>query len=282
MKRFVTWSMVCVALLAVSGDSPLLLAEGEANITLPTRTVVTVSDSVPTEVTTTEVITTIDPGVWYVIRSEKPLFVLDSPQGSVTIVSGATVVDGVFAGSDGVSETKVFDSSQFTYLIQGTEPCTTELILIPEGVTDRQSIERHTLTVSGEGPQPPPDEDEEPDVPDEPVDPPVVESFRVIFVKESGATLNSAQSAIPAAKVIRDYLQAKTTAEGGVSGFREYDPDQSVVNEIESMTALWAAVQPKLLPAPCLVIEVNGHATVMPFPADVDECMTTLKEFGGE
>jgi hypothetical protein len=48
------------------------------------------------------------------------------------------------------------------------------------------------------------------------------------------------------------------------------------------MKALWEAVKPKLLPAPCMIIEVNGHATVMPFPANVEECLTTLKRFGGE
>lgn len=121
-----------------------------------------------------------------------------------------------------------------------------------------------------------------PDDPPEPDEPVKVESFRVIFVKESGQTLSKEQSSIPAAKVIRDILNAKTTKEEGAPGWREYDPDFAAENEQPTMKALWAAVKPKLLPAPCMVVEVNGHATVMPFPANVDECVATLKKYGGE
>jgi hypothetical protein len=109
-----------------------------------------------------------------------------------------------------------------------------------------------------------------------------VKSFRVIFVKESGATLSGEQSAIPAAKEIRDYLQAKTTPEANQPGWREYDPEQQTANEQTTMKALWEAVKPKLIPPPCLVVEVNGKATVMPFPATVADCMTTLKKAAGE
>ena len=256
------------------------------SILLPTREVTTEVHSAPGTVTTTEIIDTIKPGVWYLIRSKNPLFVLDSPQGSVSIISGPSSVDGIFADGDGKSEIRVFDPEESTYLIQGLKPCKTELLLIPVGVSERKAIVRQSLTVSGEGPKPPPKPDDPviPDVP-EPDDPPVpdvVKSFRVIFVKESGATLNVPQSAIPAAKVIRDYLIAKTTAGGGIPGFREYDPEQILETEDPTMKALWNAVKPKLLPAPCLVIEVNGHATVMPFPVNVDDCMVTLKKFGGE
>jgi hypothetical protein len=31
-----------------------------------------------------------------------------------------------------------------------------------------------------------------------------------------------------------------------------------------------------------MVVEVNGHATVMPFPANVDDALATLKKSGGE
>jgi hypothetical protein len=108
-----------------------------------------------------------------------------------------------------------------------------------------------------------------------------VKSFRVIFVKESGQTLSSEQVAIPGAKEIRDFLNAKTTAEGNQPGWREYDPQQITDSEQPTMKALWEAVKPKLLPAPCLVLEVNGKATVMPFPATVAEAVETLKKAGG-
>ena len=108
-----------------------------------------------------------------------------------------------------------------------------------------------------------------------------VKSFRVIFVKESGQTLSAEQTAIPGAKEIRDYLTAKTTQEGGQVGWREYDPQQQTENEHPTMKALWQAAKPKLLTPPCLVIEVNGKATVMPFPGTVAEAVETLKKAGG-
>lgn len=136
------------------------------SICLPTRTVTTQMESVAETVTTTEVIDEIKPGVWYVIRSKNPLFVLDSPQGSVSIISGSTGADGIFADGDGKPESRTFAKEEFTYLIQGLKPCKAELILIPEGVTARQDIYRQALTVSGEGPKPPPvdpDDDTHPD-----------------------------------------------------------------------------------------------------------------------
>jgi hypothetical protein len=104
----------------------------------------------------------------------------------------------------------------------------------------------------------------------------------VIFVKESGTTLPSAQNAIPGARILRDYLHTKTTPESVIAGWREYDPEQTTDNELPGMAALWQAVKPQLLPAPCMVIEVNGKATVMPFPANATECLATLKKYGGE
>ena len=90
-------------------------------------------------------------------------------------------------------------------------------------------ISRQVLTVVGTGPNPPPGPDPDPDVKPDP-DPVPVKSFRVIFVKESGQTLNAAQTAIPAAKAIRAYLNLKTTQEGNVPGWREYDPQQIVAS----------------------------------------------------
>lgn len=122
----------------------------------------------------------------------------------------------------------------------------------------------------------------DPVVPVVPVEPEPVKSFRVIFVKESGSTLSAAQTAIPNAKAIRDYLNAKTTKEGSLSGWREYDPQQNTANEQPTMAALWAAVQPKLQVIPCLVIEVNGKATVLNYPADTEAALKLLKEYGGQ
>lgn len=274
-------SAICQVGVAVDDLPPSLL--------LPTRVVTTETAATASTVTRTEVIDKIEIGVWYVIRSQTPLYVLDSPQGSVSIISSPSSVDGIFAGGDGKPETRVFNQeNESVYLIQGLRPVKTELILIPVGVKDKSSIYRQMLTV-GSGPKPPPEPEPDPDPepqpepePDPEPDKTPVKSFRVIFVKESGDTLSADQSAIPSAKSIRDYLVAKTTKENGVSGWREYDPQQVVSSDQGTMKSLWEAVKPQLLPAPCLVIEVNGHATIMPFPKTPEECLATLKKFGGE
>lgn len=172
-------------LLLLTALLPFPKASGDElppSILLPTREVTTETHSVPGTVTTTEIIDTIKPGVWYLIRSKNPLFVIDSPQGSVSIISGPSSVDGIFADGDGTSEIRVFDPSESTYLIQGLKPCKTELLLIPVGVSERKAIVRQSLTVSGEGPKPPPipDDDTNPDP-----KPPVAEHVSVAIVEDT-------------------------------------------------------------------------------------------------
>ena len=60
------------------------------------------------------------------------------------------------------------------------------------------------------------------------------------------------------------------------------EADYEAGTEPESWQALWKAVKPNIQTVPCLVIEVNGLARVMPFPADVDETLRTLKQYGGD
>ncbi len=253
---------------------------------LPTREVVTKAEATTATVTRNEIVDTIKPGVWYVVRSKVKLIVMDFPAGSVSIISGASGADGLFADGEGKPESRTFPADEFTYLVQGTKPVKCELAFVPVGVKERADIWRQTLTVSDAGPQPPPVDPPTPnpeplEPPKPPDEKPVVKSFRVIFVKESGQTLPVAQSSVPDAQVIREYLNAKATPENGQPGWRKWDPDQIIDNEQPTMVALWEVVKPKLLPAPCIVVEKNGHATVMPFPANVDECMKLLKEYGG-
>lgn len=219
---------------------------------------------------------------WYVVESDMEIIALQSPDNVLDIEAthGPITVRGKFADGTGKIETRVYTSS-YVYFVTAKKPGKTELILIPLGVKMESEIVRQELTVTdGTGPNPPPD----PFVPD-PVEPDVpvpVASFRVIFVKESGATLSPEQSAIPNAKALRDYLNAKTTQEGGRSGWREYDPQQNPVSEQPTMKALWQAVVPQITSVPCMVVEVNGHATVMPFPENVDDALATLKKSGGD
>lgn len=245
----------------------------------------------PTPRPQAEVITNLPSDTWFVFESKEQLLVTSSPLGLVQVkqydvskISRSFI--GKFVDGNGTSdEERTYPTSEeykWIYSIKAKKSGTVELILYKQGVTTEDGLVRQTLTVMGHSPNPPPKPD--PVVPDpiDPVIPTPVSSFRVIFVKESGATLNSQQSAIPSAKSIRDYLNAKTTKENGHVGWREYDPQQLVVNEQPIMMALWQTVKPQLLPAPCMVIEVNGHATVKPFPSNVDEALSVLKKAAGE
>lgn len=283
----------CVLLMAVFDETPVVLkpAPETPQIHLPTTPVLVEPDVIddepeppkPRPDRSPKPITTISDEQLYVIESTIPLIVLASPDGFVSIESeeGPQKVKAKFVDGTGKMETRVFHSKHL-YFINAVKPGKLELIIVPVGVEKAENILRQELTVLGQMPNPPPDPVDPIDPPPDPVDPPApVTSFRVIFVKESGDTLNAQQSAIPAAKVIQDYLLAKTTYEGTQHGFREFDPDQGTETETPMFKKLWEVVRPKITKVPCMVVEVNGHAVVMPFPANVDECMATLKKAGG-
>lgn len=137
-----------------------------------------------------------------------------------------------------------------------------------------------SVTIGQPDPPIPPDPpDPGPNPP--PVPPGPVKSFHVILVKESGSTLNAEQTAISGSKSVRDYLTAKTTPEGGLAGWREYDPQQNVTNEKPSMKALWVAAKSSITNVPCMVVEVNGKVSVLAYPKNPVEAVKTLKELGG-
>lgn len=252
-----------------------------ASIRWPTLPVLVEPDTPkPVDPSEPKPISTLKPDEFLVLESTVELIIRTFPYGLIDVEAsaGPIRVRGKFADGTGKIETREFRTA-FVYFLTSAKSGVVGVDLIPVGVVLENDIERHVLTVTdGTQPIPPPEPGPEPEPP---TPPQPVTSFRVIFVKESGDTLNPQQTAIPAAKAIRDYLIAKTTPEGGVAGWREYDPQQTTVNEQPTMRALWEAVKAKLLPAPCLVVEVNGHATVMPFPATVDETLATLRKYGG-
>ena len=219
---------------------------------------------------------------WYVIESTGKLIVLGSPDGfvGVEMVPGPVRVRGKFSDGTGGVETRTF-SSPNVYFVNPVKAGKIELMVIPVGVAAEEDIVRQPLTVMGVAPIPPPGPTPPGPKPPEP-GPGPVETFRVIFVKESGSTLSAAQSAIPGAKVIREYLNAKTTKEANQPSWREYDPQQTFSTEQPNMRALWDAVLPKIQTVPCLVIEVNGKATVMPYPADTNDALKLLKQYRGD
>lgn len=154
-------------------------------------------------------------------------------------------------------------------------------VLSAWGVKESKPVKLATFTIdAGLGPRPPPDDKKDDKKPDD-KKPEVVTSFRVIWVYESGDTFPPNQTAIMDAKAVRDYLNAKTTPHGGWAGWRQFDPQQKAENETPAMKALWQAVQPQLTTIPCLVVEVNGKAEIIPFPKSPADALVTLRSYGG-
>jgi len=241
------------------------------DVRFPMRGVTVTPESSP--VTIAEVVDTLRPEEWYLIESEHELIVLTSPVGVVSIepLAGPMTFRGRFAGGDGKIETRKF-VGPFLYAVTAEIAGKTELIVVPVGVSSADQVERITLTVQGA--RPPPEPEPEPDDPTPPPGP--VTSFRVIWIRESGDTLNPQQTAIPNAKVIRDYLNAKAT------DWREYDPQQITKTEPEVIQELWKAIKEKQWTAPCVAVEVNNKVQVLPFPANTADALTLLKKYGGE
>jgi hypothetical protein len=269
-RTAINWILLGIASFFISLISATVCFGDELppTIILPTRTVT--SDASPTTVTTVEIIDTIEPGVWYVIRSKIPLFVLDSPQGSVSIISGAASVDGIFAGGDGKSETRVFDPSESTYLIQGLKPCKTELIMIPVGVEERQDIERQILTVSC--PRPPPDDDVIPDPDPKPTPTPKAKHVRLAIVED---TLNRS----PDTAILMNALVGWNEFLDAGNEWRQYDKSTGEAKGVK------AKADAGTIPLPAMVfydLESGKLLKAAPLSKTFAELKTTIGELTNE
>lgn len=191
-----------------------------------------------------------------------PAQTIDIVAEKMSVVDGQIVIDAAKVELVGDREYSISGSGTYTVSIIGFGP----------------GISRHPrFSVTLEPPKPP-----VPPNPPEPPTPEPVKSFRVVFVKESGSTLNAEQTAITGAKAVRDYLRTKTTPQGGFAGWREYDPQQNVVNEQSMMKELWAASKSSITTVPCMIVEVNGKVTIISYPKNVADAINTLKKYGGD
>lgn len=225
------------------------------------------------------------PGYRYVVESDVECLVFLSPGGSVSLKKqhGPITIDAKFVDGTGENEERDY-KSKFIYSFKAIKVGRDELIIMPVGAKAESEAKRVTFQV-GQLPIPPPPGPNppgpQPPGPTPDPTPVPVTSFRVIFVYESLTTLPAKQTSILYAKSIADYLTEKTTAEGGLAGWRRFDKDAGTANDQPVMRALWAAVKPKITTVPCMIIETNGKADILPWPASVDEALATLKKAGG-
>jgi hypothetical protein len=196
------------------------------------------------------------------------------PSETIDIVAERlTIVDGQIS----VEAAEVTTVGDREYSISGKGTYSVSIVGFGPGIS---RVPR--FNVSLEPPKPPvPPKPPEPK-PDDPPSPQPVKSFRVIFVKESGSTLTGEQTAITGAKAVREYLTMKTTPEGGLAGWREYDPQQNAANEQSAMKALWSASKSSITNVPCMVVELNGKVSVIAYPKNTADALKVLKEYGGQ
>lgn len=177
-------------------------------------------------------IATIPRDTMLVISSDAPLIILQSPDKGIlkiTSVVSPLSIFGRFADGDGSSEFRQF-SEPHLWVVTGAKAGTTELILIQLGVESADQIVRRTLTIAGQGPQPPPGPEPDPGPLPEPL--PVAEHVRLTIVEDS--TNRKPETAILLNALVGwDELQAAghdyrlydkdTTEPGGVKAVVELD-----------------------------------------------------------
>lgn len=213
---------------------------------------------------------------WYVIQSEIPFFVVDSPPGIVRVQteSGPLKLRGSFADSSkrGTIETRTYNAPHLV-TVEAVTPGTVELIVVPAGATDAAACLRATLQVMGAGPRPGPEPGPDPKPEPEPEPKPVASKLSIAVIED---TLNrSADTAI--------VLSALDVW----NGFRDaghvwYFYDQKT-GEARGKRAKQDAGQ---TPLPAIVIRDAGAADkvlhVGPLPKTVAELQTLIKSLTGK
>lgn len=144
------------------------------------------------------------------------------------------------------------------------------------GVVDGKAKRLAALTIAV-GPAPPDVKPDEPK-PDVKPDPKPVTSFRVFLIYESGATYPSAVNTVLYGNVVESWLNENCT--GGKAGWRRRDKDLSGDAD-PTMAALWKAVQPSLTTIPCVAVEVNGKAEIIPLEVTPAAMVAKLNTYRG-
>lgn len=144
---------------------------------------------------------------------------------------------------------------------------------------------RATVTI-GKAPTPPePGPTPEPKPPEPPPTPtPIPEAgFRVLIVRESGATLPPAQINAMTARAVREYLDTRCVKVDGVPEWRNWDFDDDTSGESATwQNAMKRAKDKRLGKGPWLLISNGKSGYEGHFPADTAAFLQLLKTYGGD
>lgn len=112
---------------------------------------------------------------------------------------------------------------------------------------------------------------------------PLPTGFRVIIVHESQAKLTKEQINVLNSTKIVDYLNKKTMKTGNGPGWKKWDKDINVENELEIWKQIWAAVKPQIttLPAAVVIVDTNGQVFDISAMSE-NEVLNLLEKYGGK
>lgn len=250
-------------------------------------------------------------GQYYVIASPKPLLVLSSGSGEVTVQERnppfmLPATDAIGWTPDAKDpEFVTWGADQYTklYVVKGSKSGPVDLLVFPAlcetdkdgkqiALTAKDVVKKAIQVDDGTGPIPPP-KPVDPKVDPKPVDPKVdpipnpAKGFRVVFIYEKQAKLTDEQLHIANSTKIKAYLNEKCVKDAkGKAEWRSWDKSTIDSTGLGDETALWQQVwkdaQPKLGKLPQVVILVDQGGVTKEWPATEDEMLKLLKQYGGE
>jgi hypothetical protein len=224
-------------------------------------------------------------GELYVIESlEQPCLVLDSRKGFVTIKKMTGPVTFYAKFSDGavreLEEERTY-AGKYIYVVRALAKGSVELMVVPEGTAEEDSVMRRTLNVMGIAPIPPPD----PKPPDPDVDPTPIpgNSNRVLMLYESSdlSRIPAAQAALLTSGNVRDYLERKCSKgpDGKTAEYRIWDKDVDTTNASKPWQDAMALPRDRM---PWLMVSNGVTGFSGPMPADEASLLAKLKQYLGE
>jgi hypothetical protein len=274
--RLVLVLMLCLVAYPVHGDDPVPAVSPFPKIASAAE-----PDPVPVSPDTVPVVS---PGTIYIVQSDAAFMLLSSPSKIVSVMydQGPMKIRGVFADGSGKVETRTYQN-KFIAVVDAIDGATgrVELLFVPSGVTEENSIQRMLIDI-GAAPQPPPIPEPKPIPTPDPKPHPVLTGFRALIIHESSEAYSREQLNILNSPAIYAYLNTHCIKNGSVPEWRKWDKDVVLgANESPALKQLWADSKAKIGKLPQLVIATNSQAKYYDLPATEADTLTLLKSIGG-